>query len=452
MEVDVQGGGPWRRWRARALTLWASTRAWAFVGALCTRGAGFIASFSLARFAGPEALALYVSTVVTAAVVSTPLATVLFNGGTLAASASPSAVWSRRLLRASMGLAGLCLLPLALVFVGMQSQVGQAQAGQGVPSMAWVLVAGLSALGGQVMSYGLTGLLNGLGAQLPAARQQAVLSTLLMPLSLPSVYFLGLQGACAVLVLSSWLPVLMLWQLGRRSLGADWRPADGEVCDASESAWHVMVAQLRAGVPNAIALIAAGAGSWYCSIYLVQHHLGPQGVAVLAVATQWTTLILMPATSWGGVVLRELAHLRLQSDSHRRLLPALSRLMLRNVAVTGAVAAVVLLAMHWIEAGYRLQGLGLPVLMAVSTAAALVSSANGVLERALITWQRQWQLMAFSFVGLAAQVGCTLAFISTSLTAVQWGLMLSVTLSGGLSLWFLQRTTRGAPRGREDQA
>lgn len=437
--MQSSGGSGGVRWRKHVVALWHSTRAWAFVGALCTRGAGFIASFSLARFVGADALALYVSTVVTAAVVATPLAQVLFNGGTLVATAAPSALWARRLVRASTWM-GLAWMPvLAALFWWMHGQLGGASVDGAGTALPWLMLAGVCSVAGQVFGFALTGLLNGLGAQLPAARQMAVQSAALMPLSMPCVYAFGLHGALGMLVLSAFLPVaLQLW-LVARWLGRHWQAGEGDLHADTEQPWQVLAAQVKAGVPNAISLVAAGVGSWFCSIYLVQQHQGASGVALLAVATQWTTLVLMPATSWGGVVLRELAQQRLRTDSHRTLWPALWRLMGRNVLVTAVLGLAVLLAWHWIEQGYRMQGLGLFELMLVSVGAALVSSAHGVLERALITWQKQWELMVFAFAGLLAQVGCTLAFVDDRLAAVQWGLMLSVTMAGALSLWFLRR-------------
>ncbi len=420
--------------------LWHSTRAWAFVGALCTRGAGFVASFSLARFVGPESLALYVSTVVTAAVVATPLAQVLFNGGTLVATAVPSAAWARRLVWAVLRMCLAWLPLLAPLYVWMHGQLGSEGVHADEAVLPWLMLAGLCSVLGQVVGFALTGLLNGLGAQLPAARLTALQSVLLMPLSLPCVYAFGLAGALVMLVLASLLPlVLQLWLL-THWLKHDWQSGGGELCDEAERPWQLLLLQVRSGVPNALSFVAGGLVSWFCTIYLVQKQQGASAVALLAVATQWTTLVLMPATSWGGVVLRELAQQRLSSDSRQTLWPALRRLMWRNVAVTGAVGALVLVSWHWIEQGYRLQGRGLSSLMLVSVLAALASSANGVLERALITWQRQWHLMAFAFVGLLAQAACTLAYVSSSLLAVQWGLLLSVSLAGGFSLVFLKRT------------
>lgn len=423
--------------------LWASPRAWAFVGALSTRGAGFVASFSLARFAGATPLALYLATVVAASVVSTPLAQVLFNGGLLSATSAPTAAWARGLFRVVLGMAVLGALPLMLIFVAMHSQVVNGASQLAAREVAWLWVAGVGAVCGQVLTQALSGLLNGLGAQLPTARVTACLSTLLMPLSVPAVCWLGLQGAWIMLLLSSWLPVLVLGALVLRWLQRGWRAVEAfEVAEADGPA-QAMWQQVRSGWPNAVALMAAGAAGWLCSIYLVQRHQGAAGVAVLGVATQWMTLILMPATSWGGVVLRELAEARLRSDARSALGPTLRRLMLRNALVTLAVAAVVLAASGWLERAYRLDGAGLPALLAVSVLASLVLSANGVLERALITWDRQWALMLISFAGLAAQVACTWMWVERSVQAVQWGLMLSAIVSGGLMLRALARMREG---------
>lgn len=416
------------------------------MGALSTRGAGFVASFSLARFAGSTPLALYLATVVAASVVSTPLAQVLFNGGLLSATSAPTATWARGLFRVVLGMAVLGALPLVLIFVAMHSQVVNEASQLAARDVAWLWVAGVGAVCGQVLTQALTGLLNGLGAQLPTARVTACLSTLLMPLSVPAVWWLGLQGAWIMLLLSSWLPVLVLGALVLRWLQRGWRAveaADATAATAADDPAHAMWQQVRAGWPNAVALMAAGAAGWLCSIYLVQRHQGAAGVAVLGVATQWMTLILMPATSWGGVVLRELAEARLRSDARSALGPTLRRLMVRNVLVTLAVAAVVLAASGWLERAYRLDGAGLPALLAVSVLASLVLSANGVLERALITWDRQWALMLISFAGLAAQVACTVIWVERSVQAVQWGLMLSAIVSSGLMLRALARLREG---------
>lgn len=416
------------------------------MGALSTRGAGFVASFSLARFAGATPLALYLATVVAASVVSTPLAQVLFNGGLLSATSAPTATWARGLFRVVLGMAVLGALPLVLIFVAMHSQVVNEASQLAARDVAWLWVAGVGAVCGQVLTQALTGLLNGLGAQLPTARVTACLSTLLMPLSVPAVWWLGLQGAWIMLLLSSWLPVLVLGALVLRWLQRGWRAveaADATAATAADDPAHAMWQQVRSGWPNAVALMAAGAAGWLCSIYLVQRHQGAAGVAVLGVATQWMTLILMPATSWGGVVLRELAEARLRSDARSALGPILRRLMVRNVLVTLAVAAVVLAASGWLERAYRLDGAGLPALLAVSVLASLVLSANGVLERALITWDRQWALMLISFAGLAAQVACTVIWVERSVQAVQWGLMLSAIVSSGLMLRALARLREG---------
>lgn len=426
------------RWRGHALALWRSPRAWAFIGALCTRGAGFIASFSLSRHLGPSFLALYISTVITGAAVSGPLAQVLFNSGTLAAHAAPSVSWSQRLLQANLWLGSALLLPLCALFAVMHWPMASPLAAKLGVSQGLLAVVGFSTVAGQVYVSALTGLLNGLGAQLPSARLTAWVATLLMALSYPAVAMFGITGAWVVLLISAWLPVLLLWRLSHRYLRDTWAPAVEPAHFEVAPPLSVALRYLREGIPSSMAVMASGLVAWFCSIYLVQHYLGPQAVAVLAVANQWMTLILMPATSWGGVILKEMAHLRLSRDGVQQLPSALRRMVGRNMLVTGLLAVAVALASDWIVAGYRLQGHGLSTVLMVSGAAALLGSAYGVLERALICWDRQWQLMVFSFLGLLIQVVFTVMLVSESIIVVQLGVMLASVVSIALALWFLR--------------
>jgi O-antigen/teichoic acid export membrane protein len=434
------------RWRLLARTLWASPRAWAFAGALCTRGAGFIASFSLARHAGASFLALYISTVITGAAVAAPLGQVLFNSGTLAAAAAPSVRWVRRLLRANLMLGTALLLPVTALFAAMHWPVASGMASKLNVSLVWLVVAGFSTVAGQVFVSILTGMLNGLGAQLQSARMTAVMATVLMGLSYPAVLMFGIDGAWAVLLLSAWLPVLLLLYLVRHFLAAAWRPLVNVDDVVIGRPMAVALSHLRAGIPSALAVMASGLASWFCSIYLVQRYLGAQEVAVLAVANQWLTLILMPVTSWGGVILKELAELRLLREGAQQLPVVLRRLIVRNIAITAVVALCVVLGAEWIESGYRLQGHGLPAILLVSGVAALMGSVYGVLERVLICWDRQWQLMVFSFVGLAVQVAFTYALVERSLVVVQFGVLMASLTSIALVWWFMKGLHGGTGR------
>lgn len=427
-------------WHPRLRAVWASPRAWAFAGALCTRGAGFIASFSLARYAGPSVLALYISTVITLSAVTLPLAQVLFNGGLMASTRAPTAEWAVRLLRANVALAAIWLLPLGILAWAMHGGM----AGRLVHALdaSWlgVLIGAFSCGVGQVVLFALNGALNGLGAQLQAARLVAMVALVMMAASYPVVRVWGLDGAWFILTVNTWLPAWLLWRLHGRHVRSRWQPAGQGTESEQTSPWRVACSEVRNGLPQAGAVMATNVVGWFCSIFLVQEALGVQAMAVLAVANQWLTLSLMPATSWGGLILKELADLRLSAEGRLRMADAVRRQVVRNVLVTLLVSGGVVLASPWLEVAYRLEGMGLATLMLVSGAAALAMAAASVTQNALVSMNRQWEWMLCSFVGLLAQVLCTWVGVAHAVWSVQVGLMVAALVSTALAVWW---TTRG---------
>ncbi len=178
---------------------------------------------------------------------------------------------------------------------------------------------------------------------------------------------------------------------------------------------------------------------WFCSIYLVQETLGVQAMAVLAVANQWLTLSLMPATSWGGLILKEMADLSLSEEGRRRMVIVVRDQALRNVGVTFLVAGGVLLASPWLESAYRLDGLGLTVLIAVSGLAALAMSVTVVIQNAMISLNKQWEWMMCALAGLGGQAVVSWFGVAHGAWSVQLGLMISALLSGVLALFWARR-------------
>ena len=192
-------------------------------------------------------------------------------------------------------------------------------------------------------------------------------------------------------------------------------------------------------MPQAGALMAANLAGWFCSIYLVQEMLGVQTMAVLAVANQWLTLILMPATSWSGLILKEMADLSLTTEGRRQMTGKVRDVMIRNVSVTLLLAVAVVLGSPWLASAYRLDGLGLTTVIAVSAMAALVMSAALVMQNTMITLNKQWEWMACTCVGLLAQLLFTWLCVRHGAWTVQMGLMISALLSGGLALVWVWR-------------
>ena len=433
---------PWRLLGPRLQAMMTSPRAWATLATLASRGSGFVASFSLSRLAGAPSLALYISTVITASAVATPIAQVLFNSTTLSGTAAPSASWLRRFLKANLLLATVLLLPVCVLFYLMHwDAAAELAGGLGLPD-AWLVVVGISTVAGQIYLAVLTGLLNGIGAQVPSARLMSAVSLLLMVFSYPAVAHAGVRGAWTLLLLSNWVPVIWQGVLFARHLRRDWvrQVAEADVC--ADRPGHAAWSQFLAGVPNALGLVVTGFVAWFCTIYLVQRELGAHAVAVVAVSNQWMTLMLLPATSWGGVVLRELAQLRLSGPSAGGPWPLVRRQVLRNGGITLLVVMAVLVVSPWIESGYRLEGQHLIALLCVSGVASVLSSMTGVFERVLICWDRQVPWMLLLVAGLAAQVAFTYALVGRSVVNVQGGAALAAVLTLVLSAWLVRRVLK----------
>jgi len=210
-------------------------------------------------------------------------------------------------------------------------------------------------------------------------------------------------------------------------------PGQADLPDPAGEAWR----QITLCLPNAIGVAASGVAGWLCTIKLVSMYHGAAGVATVAIANQWMTLILVPVTSWGGVQLRELVEARKRSQAGasgasaesgadaESGLAVLRRLLTRNLLTTGLLVVVVALGASVLETTYKMQGRGLIELLWISGAVALAATVYGVIESMVIAWERQWLLMRLMFVGLTVQVLITLVFIDHSLLVVQWGCLMA---------------------------
>jgi O-antigen/teichoic acid export membrane protein len=434
---------PLMQLRARLDQAVHSPRVWALLATLFTRGSGFLASFSLSRLAGAEALSLYISTVITASSVATPIAQVLFNGATLASTAAPSQGWLRQLLRVNAMLAMLLIGPICVCFYLMHWDTAAALSDHLHVSRAWLVAAGLSTVAGQILVAVLGGMLNGMGAQLQSARLTAVLAAVILCTSYPAVAAMGVSGAWSVLMLSSWLPVLLQWAQFRQFLKVDWKRQVAMADVHADRPMAIARRHFMEGLPNALTLTVTGGVGWFCSIYLVHRFLGAESVAVLAVANQWMTLMLLPATSWGGVMLGELAHARASNQDRPAVRGLLRRLLQRNVLVTLAVVCVVVIGAHWLELAYRLQGRDLPTLLVISGITAVLGAAFGVYERVFICWNKQVYLVGFAAISLSAQVLFTYVLVQHSIVYVQAGALLSGAMTLALGMWRMRPLLRG---------
>jgi hypothetical protein len=203
----------------------------------------------------------------------------------------------------------------------------------------------------------------------------------------------------------------------------------GDATMTWEVAWQESSRHVKASLPGMAALALNSATNWFCAIYLVQRIYGPTSVAVIAVGTQWLTLTLMPVTSWGGMALNELltANAKVRTGVPGRVV---TRLIIRNLAVTALVAGSMGIAADLIAKLYRLQSHGLSLVLWINVAISLIASVINVMERLFICQDRQIVWLVLSAVGLFAQAVATIALIDRGL----WSVPLGIALANALTL------------------
>jgi O-antigen/teichoic acid export membrane protein len=423
----IASGSPAARFplAARLLAWWQSPRLWMLAASLITRGAGFVSSFVIARLSGAAALGVYAATVNTASSVVSPFTQVMTNNATLMASErGPGAGWraaSLANLIFSTAAAGLSVIVFASVYGGTLKGHDDLHL-----DTAWLLLAGACVILGQMVVAITTGLLNGIGSFLPAARITAGVAGLMLLAAYPVVATWRLPGAVGLLVFTSLTPAVLLLGL------VAWRMREGGAGSAAPAggAWPELFRRTVAGLPSVGATLVGATVAWTCTIYLVQRQHGPAGVGVVAVGLQWLTLMLMPATSWGGVALKGLLDARAQGPQQLR--GARWRLIRRNIGITLAVGLAIAAASPLLSSAYGLGGSGLATLLCLNVGCAVVAGANNIHERLMLCLDRQWLWFAFSLVAFGVQLAFTWVFIGRGLAAVPLG-----TLSAGCTLWAL---------------
>lgn len=421
--------------------IWSSPRTWAMLSTMSNRGVGFIVSLSISRLLNAHSLALYISTVIAASAVSTPFFQMIFNAGTVGGARPAPASWLKRYLRRELHLVALVVPVLVLMLWWMQWDISAPLSREVGSDTSWLVVVGISAVGSQLLVAALSGLLNGMNLQLSTYRVLAVVSMATILLSFPAVWFWGMSGAWAVLVCNSWIPVVLLWVMAGRALRHEPGHLLMDAMDPTEALPEPggeAIRQIKLCLPNALGVAASGAVAWLCSIKLVSIHHGAAGVATVAIANQWLTLILVPVSSWGGVQLRELVALRMQGLPWGDVRPVMARLWWQNMATTGVLAALMAVGAPLLATAYRMQGQGLVELVWISAAAALAATTYGLIESLVIAWERQWLLMRLMLVGLGTQIAVTLMFIDRSLLVAQWGALLSWLAMVALGWWIVR--------------
>jgi O-antigen/teichoic acid export membrane protein len=406
----------------RLLNSLRSPRFWMLFASMATRGAGFVTSFFIARLAGGGALGVYSSVVNTASTVVVPFSQAVSNSATIMAvnAHSKSEETVVRFARANLLMsAALSLVSLA-AFYGLYAVVLSGDGSQ--EGARWlVLLAAASVIVAQVGGAVVQGFYNGQGRFVAAAKVSAAISALVVLAAFPAVYFLGLSGAFGLLVFASLLPLLLL--------GAPFLRRRGGACDCTQKqAFGQVIRRLWTSLPTVGATTVNATVSWLCSIYFVQQAFGMPGVGTVAVAAQWLTLLLMPATSWGGVTLKMLSESALKRDQLelRRMVYSLIN---KNVMVTFALGIVIALASGLIARAYGLQDSGFVELLCVNAVCAVVASVNNVFERLLFCLDRQPTWFVFSSLAFLVQIVVTMLWINHGVVVVAVGV-----LAGGMTL------------------
>ena len=394
------------------------------VSALLTRAAGFITSFALSRFIGAEALGIYTATVNTASLVVSPFSGVMANNATVMASA---AIRSGDREYTLAGRANIVVaLVLAVVSLCVFGQLALVSLSTAINQAGyWVIVGGASVVLGQICAAVLQGFYHGAGRFIAVSYAYAAVALIAVICLGPALWFGGLQGALVLLVGFSLGPVALM------AHGVLFSPkVEGSI---SRKTWREVIQRLRESVPSIGATTINSAVYWLCAIFLVQRAHGLKGVAVVAVALQWTTLVLMPATSWGGVTLKKLSE-ALHDGDRSTVWVTMIDLMKKNIFATVALGTGVAVLAEVLADAYNLADVGLAGLLAFCALGASVTSLNNVFERLLLCLHKQHYWFLFSSAGYLVQLLFTYTLIKQDILIFAVG-ALSASLTLNVLCW-----------------
>lgn len=397
--------------------MWQSPRSWMLLATLLSRGAGFVTTFALSRLAGVEALGTYSTVVNTASAVVAPFFSVLGNNATITAAEAHNCSRSARADAARASLAIALLLSMASfgLFAVVQGWVMPAD---GPLAHGWILVGAGSLIFGQALTAVVQGFYFGAGQFIAASRVLALVSIVVALGVAPVLWLADLEGALGLLVFASLGPAVVLAPNILR----------GGSPSIATAVWRDLWRRLLESWPSVAAATVNSGVNWYCAILLVQKVHGIGAVGIVAIAGQWLTLMLMPATSWGGVTLKGLKD-AVASDDIQKLRSCIRSMFLKNLTVTLGVGAGIAACAWLIASAYGLRGTDLALLICLNGAVAIVAAINNVFERLLLCLGRQDLWLWVSLAAFAVQALVTTLLINEGLAAVPLGV-----LSAGLSL------------------
>ncbi|MGB4766209.1 MAG: hypothetical protein WBH09_04800 [Rugosibacter sp.] len=414
-------------------TLRYSPRSWMLFASLSTRGAGFLISLLIARLAGASALGVYSALVNTIASVTTPFTQVLTNNATLlGAEGSRNGGGNYRIFaRSSFSLA----LLLSVISAGILILLYRLMLdNDGLNSIFITLVSvGIAVVAGQVLGAVSLGFLYGAGEFMLASRISFVVALVVCLAAYPVIQDYGLYGALVLLIFATLFPSIAMgaWVfLSKRGIAVEG--------GTHLAAGHEVRSRFFRALPSIAAIIVNNGVNWVCTIFFVQSIFGTVGVGVVAVAAQWLNLMLIPATSWGGVSLKVLTD-AIASGNEKTVWHASVGLMRKNFLVTIALAGSIALASGLIARAYGLSDTDVALLICVNALCAIVAAINNVFERFLLALDRQDWWLFFSLASFSAQMAVTLLFIAKGLWIVPVGVLVASIILCLLSYFGVSR-------------
>lgn len=398
---------------------------------LSTRGAGFLTSLLIARLAGVSALGAYSALVNTAASVATPFTQVLTNNSTiLGAEGSRGGANSYRVFaRSSFALA----LFLSVISAGVLILLYRYMLGGAASSSLLLVSVGVFVVIGQMLGAVSLGFLYGAGEFMLASRISFWVAMAVCLAAYPVIQYTGLHGALILMLLAALFPPLLM---GARVLISRRVMANGE--EVHSGAGQEVRSRFLRALPSVAAIVVNNGVNWICTIFLVQSAFGSAGIGVVAVAAQWLNLMLIPATSWGGVSLKVLSD-AISSGDERTAWSAAVGLMRKNFLVTLALAGSIALASGLIARAYSLSDTDVALLIGINAICAIVAAINNIFERFLLALDRQDWWLFFSLASFSAQLAVTLLFIAKGLWVVPVGVLVASIILCLLSYFGVSR-------------
>lgn len=408
-------------------------RFWALFANLAIRGAGFGISFIIARLVGVQGLGVYSALVNTASTVAIPFSRVAMNNSIMSASLAydhSTASFHRYAKSYMMLMLALSMLSLVGFYFLLSSSISAESRAD--KSTLFLMITGASVIIATLNGAVLQGFFNGAGNFAVPAKWYAIISASIALLAFPVIYFMQLEGAFYLLILNSLLPLVVL----NAKLLALESPVS-TMCEHEDANAHV-IKQFITSSPTMVVATINAAVTWLCTIFLVQKYYGMAGVGLVAIATQWHTLVMMPASSWGNVSIKTLSDSLKENNSHL-ISNTILMLVKKNIVATVLLGILISLASGLIAFVYGVSGSQLVGMICINAIVAVIMSVNNVQERLYLCLNHQPVWFLLSSTSFIVQGLVTFSLMQISILAVSIG-MLCGALILSLAAWWYGRS------------